>query len=124
MATKSVEPRADNEGSLGSAAYRWATAFIAGVLSNGAESKTIKQIADHIDAAAPHPGHIDATDDPIVLPNETTVPSLVVGDEGEVFLCSDKSVYMIAEEQSNGEYRIAFYDTNRDSNSQLLGYFG
>ena len=56
MATKSVHPRGDNEGSLGVAAYRWATAFIAGVLSNGTESKTIKQIADEVDASASHRG--------------------------------------------------------------------
>ena len=122
MATKSIEPRADGEGSIGSTAYRWATAFISGILSNGTESKTIKQIADHIDASAPHTGHPDLSDDPFVIPNETQVPNLLVGDEGIIWLRSDKSAYITIDEQSNGDCHIQFWDTNRDAVNPIFEF--
>jgi len=115
MATKSIEPRADDEGSIGSIAYRWATAFITGILSNGTESKTIKEIADHIDATAPHTGHPDLSDDPFIIPNETRVPSLRIGADGKIYFGATDKHYFIVDEQSNGDGILQYWDTNRDA---------
>ena len=97
MATKSVHPRGDNEGSLGVAAYRWATAFIAGVLSNGTESKTIKQIADEVDASASHrgsaSGHADVITNSAARHTAGTDQGLDTGGASAVTAAQAKAAY-------------------------------
>ena len=60
MATRNIVPRATGEGNIGTSAKNWlkgwfASIFVSGNITDGTKTKTIANIADHIDSSSnPH----------------------------------------------------------------------
>jgi len=94
MATKPVHPRADGEGTLGTAVRRWLTLYLSGDLSDGTNEKSVQEIVDHIDAANPHSGHVDKSGDSMTGSLRLDGTKLCLDDD------SDQDTYI--EKDSNG----------------------
>jgi len=120
MSTKAPHPRADQDGDLGTSSYRWNYLYAIVLAASGTKSKNTEDIIDHVDATAPHSGHVDVTGD--TMSGQLNVPNLRIGDNGKLFLVTDESAYFIVNIQSDSSCLLEYWDTNRDASNPIAQF--